>query len=259
MNATPHNAQKDQDRAHLAVVRKIGASVRRYIQNPSRVVQMAAVQKDGLAIQYLLDPSPAVQTQAVRQNPNALKFISNPSEKIVLLAVHQSGSAIQFVKEPTESVQMAAIFNEPFALEHIKEPTEAAQLAAVQKNGCALAFIYQAPSEAVQLAALAQDFFAISFTRECFTPHPEELVNALTSSRKRHGDVDFGDAVHEVARRCARMMSRMTSRWPDHPLDAVINLLPAAVRQNPELAPILRGILTKAATTKGCSNNIRVF
>jgi hypothetical protein len=44
----------------------------------SEQVQLAAVQKDGFAIESIKNPSEQVQLAAVRQNPRAIRYIKNP-------------------------------------------------------------------------------------------------------------------------------------------------------------------------------------
>jgi len=51
-------------------------------KNPSEAVQMAAVKKNGYAIEYIKNPSEAVQLAAVKQNGYAIQFIKNPSEAV---------------------------------------------------------------------------------------------------------------------------------------------------------------------------------
>jgi hypothetical protein len=71
-------------------------------------LQIAAVKKNGHAIQHIKNPSESVQLAAVEQDGYAIQYIKNPSESVQLAAVKQNGYAIQLIKNPSESVQLAA-------------------------------------------------------------------------------------------------------------------------------------------------------
>jgi len=110
-------------------------------QHPSEAVQLAAVQKYGLAIKYLKNPSEAVQLAAVQQNGWAIRYIKNPSEAIQLAAVQQNGRVIQYIKNPSEAIQLAAVQENGLAIEYLKNPSKSIQLAAVQKSGLAIEYL----------------------------------------------------------------------------------------------------------------------
>jgi hypothetical protein len=56
----------------------------------SEAVQLAAVRKNGYAIQHIRDPSEAVQLAAVRQNAWLIGYIKSPSEMVKLVVMEQN-------------------------------------------------------------------------------------------------------------------------------------------------------------------------
>ena len=162
----------------------------RYIDNPSKEVQMAAVQQIGYAIDYIKNPAKEVQMTAVRDYGDAIRFIDNPSEEVQMAAVQQDGYAIRFIENPSEEVKMAAVQEDGYAIQFIKNPSEELQMATVQQSGSAIRFIknpseelkmiaaqndgnaieyIENPSESVQLVAVQQDGYAIQYIKN---PHP---------------------------------------------------------------------------------------
>jgi len=97
-----------------------------YIYNQTPEVCLAAVQKNGYAIQFIYkkNQTPEVCLAAVKQNGYAIQYIDNKklSEEICLTAVQQNGSAIQFInkKNQTHEVCLAAIQQNKKAIQYIK-------------------------------------------------------------------------------------------------------------------------------------------
>ena len=99
----------------LAAVNKNGDAIE-YIKNPSEDVQLAAVNKKGSAIYYIFDkgiiPSEDVQLAAVNKTGSAILYIIEkgiiPSEKVQLAAVNKNGRAIQYIQNPSEKVKQLA-------------------------------------------------------------------------------------------------------------------------------------------------------
>ena len=146
-------------------------------QHPSEKVQLAAVTKDGWAIEYITNPSEKVQLAAVNQNGCAIKCITNPSEKVQLAAVNQNGWAIEYITNPSEKVQLAAVTRNSYAIKYITNPSEKVQLAAVTRNSYAIKCITN-PSEKVQLAAVTKDGWEIKFI-----DNPSEKVQLAAVNR----------------------------------------------------------------------------
>ncbi|MFZ9241321.1 MAG: hypothetical protein ACO22R_09275, partial [Chitinophagaceae bacterium] len=69
--------------------------------NPSIDVQMAAVQKNGRAIEFIENPSVDLQMAAVQQNGWAIAYIKNPSVDVQIAAVKKDAWAIKFIKNPS--------------------------------------------------------------------------------------------------------------------------------------------------------------
>ena len=118
-------------------------------QNPSERVQLAAVNRNGNAIQYIKNPSEEVQLEAVREYGQAIQYIKNPSEAVQLAAVKKYGYTIQYIKNPSEEVQLAAVRQNGYVIKFIDNPSEEVQLEAVKKYFAAFKNITN-PSEAVQ-------------------------------------------------------------------------------------------------------------
>jgi hypothetical protein len=162
--------------AQLAAVKKNGWAIQ-YIKNPSEALQLIAVQQNGYAIKYIKKPSEALQLAAVQQDGWAIQYIKKPRLEIQIAAVQQDYRAIQYIKNPSEAVQLAAVKKNGWAIEYIKNPSEAVQLAAVQQDGWAIDYIKN-PSEAVQLAAVKSNGYAIKYIKK-----PTPKVIALAKSK----------------------------------------------------------------------------
>ena len=145
----------------MAAVKYAGNTIR-YIQSPSKAVQLAAVVANGSAIRYIENPSEAVQMAAVSENGYAIEYIKNPSKAVQLAAVDLTGGPIMYIENPTEAVQLAAVNGSWAAIRYIENPSEAAQLASVNGNWQAIQYIKN-PSEAAQIAAVKEDGYAIDF------------------------------------------------------------------------------------------------
>ncbi len=131
-------------------------------RKPTEKVQLAAVKRNGYAIEYIQNPSEAVQFEAVNNTINALQYIKNPSEKVQLAAVKHYGRAIELIENPSETVQLATVRNWRGAICYIQNPTEKVKIAAVKSDVEAIRFI-QNPSEAIQLAAVTENGEAIKY------------------------------------------------------------------------------------------------
>ena len=108
----------------------------------------------------LLPVSETDQLAAVNKNGTAIEYIKNPSEDVQLAAVNKNGTAIyNIIKKginPSEEVQLAAVNKYSYAIEYIENPSEDVQLAAVNKSGTAIYYIIQKgiiPSEKVKQLA----------------------------------------------------------------------------------------------------------
>ena len=76
-----------------------------YIDNPSEIVQLAAVRHNADSFRFIKNPTEKVQLHAVRTYADQIRFIENPSEKVQLAAVNKWHAAIQYIKNPTEAVK----------------------------------------------------------------------------------------------------------------------------------------------------------
>ena len=78
---------------------------------------------------------------AVKRDGVALQFIENQTERICLAAVKEWGEALRYVKEQTEEICLIAVQKSGCALEYVKEQTEEMCIEAVRKSGCALYYV----------------------------------------------------------------------------------------------------------------------
>ena len=177
-----------EEEEQLAAVNKDGYAIE-YIKNPSEEVQLAAVNKNGYAIRDIKNPTEKVQLAAINQNDDAFKYIKNPSEKVQLAAVNKNGTAIEYIFDkgiiPSEDVQLAAVNKEGYAIYFIIKngivPSEKVQLAAVNEDSNAIYFIIKKdiiPSEEVQLAAVNNFGYAIQYIK-----NPSEKVKQLARDK----------------------------------------------------------------------------
>lgn len=121
------------DESIITAMRTHGADLVMAIKNPSTAVQLAAVNRNGLALGYITNPSDAVKLAAVTNDGRALQFINNPSDAIQLAAVtggKNNGQAIGWIDNPSEALQLAAVTKNPDSIYQIENPTEKVKQAA---------------------------------------------------------------------------------------------------------------------------------
>ena len=88
----------------LTAIKESDGTVIRFIEDPSRTVQLAAVGKNGYAVGYIRDPSDEVQLAAVDQSPGAIAVIKDPCEAAQLLAYDKKPKVIQNIRKPHRSL-----------------------------------------------------------------------------------------------------------------------------------------------------------
>ena len=121
--------------------------------NPSKDLQIAAIQADPSVIQFIPNASEKVQLLAIKINPSAIKYISNPTKDVQLTAVKISPSVIQHIKEPSKDLIVVAIERDSSVIKHIPNPSEELQLIAIRKNPEAIQYISH-PTTEVQLEVI---------------------------------------------------------------------------------------------------------
>jgi len=199
----------------LAAVGDRGLAIQ-FIKNPSEAVQIAAVNSDGFAIRYIENPSEAVQLAAVENAGNALQYIKNPSEAVQLAAVSENWRVISLIENPSEAVQLAAVSGagRSAAIQYIKNPSEAVQMAAVEKNGYAIRYI-QNPSKAVKLAAVSENWRVISLIE-----NPSEAMQ-LAAVKADVDAIGYIDNPSEAVQLAAVKSDGRAIRYIDNPTEAV--------------------------------------
>lgn len=136
----------------------------RFIEDPAKSVQLAAVRKWGDSIQHIKNPDRDVQFEAVHCSPEAVKYIENPGKDVQLEAVSASGSTIRFIKSPDKDVQLAAVQSNGISIQYIENPEKDVQLAAVRRSGVAVQYITD-PGKDVQLEAVRNTGLALKYIK----------------------------------------------------------------------------------------------
>lgn len=98
----------DTEEMRLSTIQLRGGWSLRFIDNPSQVVQLAAIERDAYAIQFIKNPTKTMQLNAVKSNGCAIQFIENPDKEVQLEAVKISRYAIDFIANPDTEVQAEA-------------------------------------------------------------------------------------------------------------------------------------------------------
>ncbi len=150
----------------------------RYMNNPDKDVQLAAVGKYGDAIKYIENPDKDLQLAAVTQNGHAIEYIENPDKDVQLAAVTQNGHAIEYIENPDKDVQLAAVTQNGYAIKYIENPDKDFQLAAVTQNGHAIKYIGN-PDKDVQMAAVKRDEYSIKHIKN---PDKDVQLAAVTQN-----------------------------------------------------------------------------
>jgi hypothetical protein len=83
-----HGPQEFPPVIAMAAVRYGRAEGIKWIANPSKEVQIAAVKANGMALEHIINkgivPSESVQIAAVKKTPEAIHLIANPSETVIM-------------------------------------------------------------------------------------------------------------------------------------------------------------------------------
>lgn len=77
----------------------------KFINNPSKELQIQAVKEIGYSIKYIKNPSIEIQKTAITQNPYCIEYIQDPIEEIQLLAISIAPRCFKLIKQPTDKVK----------------------------------------------------------------------------------------------------------------------------------------------------------
>ncbi|MCX6076144.1 MAG: DUF4116 domain-containing protein [Campylobacterales bacterium] len=176
------NPDKD---VQLAAVNKNGAAIE-YIQNPDKDVQFAAVNKYGAAIKYIRNPDKDVQLAAVNKYGYAIEYIQNPDKDVQLAAVKASSDANYYIKNLDNNVLVAAVNKYGDAIKYIQNPDKDVQLAAVKASTSAIGYIKN-PDKDVQLAAVKAGTAAIYYIKNPYPSVALYVNGSATISQKSVG------------------------------------------------------------------------
>ena len=102
---------------------------------------MAAVQRNGDALEYVKEQTPELCMEAVRHNGLALYFVKEKTPELCMAAVRKTGLALYYVKEQTHELCMAAVRQNGCALDDVKVQTPEVCMAAVRQDGYAERFV----------------------------------------------------------------------------------------------------------------------
>lgn len=179
----------DGDEMTLRRLLKFHPKAIHYVSDPSRDLQLLAVEGDPRSIFNIKNPSEEIQLAAIRKNPAALEDIENPTERVQLEAVQKNGLVIKYLadRNPSKEVQLAAVRQNGKAIKYLVDnnPSEEVQLAAVRQNGWAIEYLADRnPSEKVQIAAMEQNGRAIQFLTEYFRPSEDVQLAAVRQNGK---------------------------------------------------------------------------
>ena len=145
----------------IFIVKNNGNNIR-YINNPSKKVQMEAIKNTPLSIKYIRNVDKEIGIMCVKSLWNSLELINNPSEEIIEEAIKTKGWAIQFVKEPSEELQVLAVSKDYDSIKYIENPSENVQLAAIENYYVAIRFIKK-PSLKAKVKAVILNGEAINY------------------------------------------------------------------------------------------------
>ncbi len=117
---------------------------------------LAAVKKDGLALQYVETQTEEICLAAVKHHAYAIQYVKNQTEEMCLIAVKDNYYFLEDIKNQTDKICLAAVNNDSRALIYVKNQTDEICLAAVQKNGFSLLNVKD-KTEEICLAAVKQN------------------------------------------------------------------------------------------------------
>lgn len=101
-----------------------------YISNPSKAVQIAAVEQDAKALEYIIEdgivPSEEVQLAAVIAHATAMRYIVDagfiPSEQVQLESIKNNSLTLRYiirVTKPSLQIQLTALEDEPWLVKYL--------------------------------------------------------------------------------------------------------------------------------------------
>ena len=105
------------------IVERLSSDIK-FIKNPDKEVQLAAVKEDGNSIQYIKNPDKEIQLEAVKEDVYSIQYIKNPDKEVQLEAVKKNGLVIQYIENPNELFQMEAVYNNIHSIKYIENPSE---------------------------------------------------------------------------------------------------------------------------------------
>jgi hypothetical protein len=87
-------------------LKRVGGRESTIIEYPTEAEALAAVQRDGCALQYVREQTEAICLAAVQQDGYALRYVRDQTEAICLAAIQRDGCALQYVDKRVFGVEM---------------------------------------------------------------------------------------------------------------------------------------------------------
>lgn len=93
------------------------------IDNPSEILQKAAVRQSSSAVMFIENPTSQVQSMAVLGNPIYIRLINKPTEMAKSLIVALDARNISFIDNPSPQLQLNAVRKNPETIKLIENPS----------------------------------------------------------------------------------------------------------------------------------------
>lgn len=93
------------------------------IDNPSEILQKAAVRQSSTAVMFIDNPTSQVQSLAVLGNPIYIRLVNKPTEMVKNLIVALDARNISFIDNPSPQLQLNAVRKNPETIKLIENPS----------------------------------------------------------------------------------------------------------------------------------------
>ena len=101
---------KKKEQEYIEKVKQDGFYLKRILKNQTREICLAAVRRNGMALQFVKEQTEEICLEAVKQKGSALKYVKNQTPEICLEAVKSNGRALEYTEEQTEELMLISLF-----------------------------------------------------------------------------------------------------------------------------------------------------
>lgn len=115
------------------------------IDNPSEMLQKAAVRQSSSAVMFIDNPTSQVQSMAVLGNPIYIRLINKPTEMVKSLIVALDARNISLIDNPSPQLQINAVRKNPETIKLIENPSVEAVYSYINGDYSKLADIQNIP------------------------------------------------------------------------------------------------------------------